>query len=339
MGQTIKLKMQNEKRKTVSEIIKIIKQNNKFLITAHDNLDGDAIGSGLALCFALDRIGKQVKFLLRTPVPSRYNFLPGIKKYITNKIDLKTYKLLFIIDTAGWDQLEDFDSTLLKEHTIINIDHHVDNSISGQINWIDHKASAVGEQVYALLKKIKIPISRDIAACLYTSIITDTGCFQFTNTTQLTHKIAADLIKSGIPITKIYEQIYERMSLSRLNLLRCALSTLKADLHNKIIWLWITQRMFKETRTDRTDVEGFIDYIKAVEGIKIAIIFKESTVKNEIRVTFRSKTPNIRVNEIAHNFNGGGHPAAAGCTVKGRNKEVEEKVLKVVRKAIRNNQA
>lgn len=318
----------------INKIIQIYKQNKRFLITAHDNLDGDSIGSGLALCKALSKSGKHAKFLLKTPIPKRYNFLPGIKKFITNKAVLKKYNILFIIDTAGWDQLEGLNANDFKNYTIINIDHHIDNSNFGNINLVDTHASAVGEQIYALLRKLRIPITKDIAACLYTSIVTDTGCFQFTNTTITTYKMAAELIKCGISVADIYEKIYERISLARLKLLRQALNTVKTDMKNRIIWIWITRDMFKNTGADRTDTEGFIDYLKAVDGVKVAVIFKESGIKNEVRVTFRSKIPEIKANEIAHRFNGGGHPAAAGCTVKGNNKEVEKKVLKAVRETI-----
>ncbi len=319
----------------LNKIITIIHQKKNFLVTSHDNLDGDGFGSGLALCFALEKLGKKVNFLLKTPIPERYRFLPGIEKFTKENIDLKNYDTLISLDTAGWDQLEQLNPEMFSNYTIVNIDHHVDNTQFGLVNWIETKASAVGEQIYVLLRDLKIPISTDIATCLYTSILTDTGCFQFTNTTSETHLVVGDLIRSGISPALIYEQIYERMSLARLNLLKLALSTTKTDLKGKIIWMWITQKMFNETGTNRSDTEGFIDYIKAVDGVKVAFVLKESNTKGEIRVTFRSRVPSIQVNLIAHKFDGGGHPAASGCTIKGTNEEVEKKVVEAVKNEIK----
>jgi phosphoesterase RecJ-like protein len=325
------------KESVLNDIIGHIHKNENFLITAHDNLDGDAFGSGLALCLALEALNKHVKFLLKTNIPERYKFLPGIDKYTTQNVDYKKYSTLFVLDTAGWDQLEKLDPKTFDKFTTINIDHHVDNSRFGHFNWIETKASAVGEQIYILLKDLNVPLTKDISKCLYTSILTDTGCFQFTNTTSETHLVIGDLLVSGISPALIYEQIYEKMPLARLNLLRHALDTVKTDSRGNIIWIWITQKMFKDTETDKSETEGFIDYIKAVNGVKVAIVFKESDVKGEVRVTFRSRVPSIEVNEIAHKFNGGGHPAAAGCTIKGTNKEVEEKVLSTVKKSIKTH--
>jgi phosphoesterase RecJ-like protein len=323
----------------LSKIIDIIQKNKNFLVTAHDNLDGDGFGSGLALCFALEQLGKKAKFLLKTPIPTRYKFLPGVEKFTAENINLKNYDTLVSLDTAGWDQLEQLSPEMFSDYTIVNIDHHVDNTKFGSINWIETKASAVGEQIYVLLRDLKIQITADIATCLYTSILTDTGCFQFTNTTSETHLIIGDLIRSGISPAVIYEQIYERMSLTRLNLLKLALSTVKTDSKGQIIWMWITQKMFSDTGTNRADTEGFIDYIKAVDGVKVAFVLKESNTKGEIRVTFRSRVPSIQVNLIAHRFDGGGHPAASGCTIKGTNEEVEKRVVETVKNEIKSQTA
>lgn len=314
----------------MNKITQIIKKNNKFLVTAHDNLDGDSLGSGLALGLALRYMGKDIRFFLKTPIPDRYRFLPGIANLTANKVDIKKYNTLFVLDTAGWDQMEKLTPGLFKGYTIINIDHHVDNARFGSLNWIDTKASAVGELVYNLLKRLKAPITRDIATCLYTAILTDTGCFQFANTTSRTHRTVASLLQSGISPSIISNRIYERMPLSRLKLLQYALGSLKIGYHNQIIWMWITQEMLKRSGAKKEDTEGFIEYLRATFGIKVAIVFKETTDKNRIRVTFRSKDPRIYVNKIAHGFNGGGHPAASGCTVKGTKEEVEKKVLKAV---------
>lgn len=318
----------------MGQIDKIIKENDKFLITVHDNVDGDSLGSALALGIALRDMGKDIKILLKSPVPERYKFLPGINKLTIDKADIKKYNILFVLDTAGWGQIPGLNPDSFRIYTIVNIDHHVDNKRFGALNWIDRQAGATGEMIYNLLKNIEAPITKNIATCLYTAILTDTGCFQFANTTGATHKIAARLLETGISPSIISNMVYERMPVSRLKLLQKALGSLKTGYRNKIIWMWITQKMLKESGAKREDTEGFIEYLRATAGIKVAIVFKETNVKNRIRITFRSKDQKIHVNKIAHKFNGGGHPAAAGCTIKGTKEEIEKKVLRAVAKAI-----
>jgi phosphoesterase RecJ-like protein len=322
-----KLKMRNKKHKIIERIICEIKNNKSFLIVAHDNLDGDALGAGLALGLALTKLNKNAKFLISSQVPEKYRFLPGIKELAVNSANFIDYDILFSVDTACWEQLSTLKPVFFKKHTIINIDHHVDNALFGKINWVCKDASAAGEQIFELIDTLGI-IDPDIATCLYTSIITDTGSFQYSNTTQETHRIVASLIGKGASPVYISRHIYENIPLARLRLIMCAFSTLKTTHNNQIVWLWITNAMYKKSGAKKEDTEGLIDYLKAIAGVKVAIVFKETLKKNEFRVTFRSKDENILVNNIAHHFNGGGHRAAAGCNVNGTKKETEKKVLR-----------
>lgn len=323
--------------KTIDKIIHTIKKNQNFLIMAHDNLDGDSLGSGLALALALKTLNKKAQILLNESIPAQYKFLSGPAKLIPfTKKTVKTPDVLFVLDTAGWNQVKKAKPVEFNKQTIINIDHHIDNKRFGDINWIDPKASAVGEQIYTLLKRVPVPLTKDIAKCLYTAIVTDTGSFQYANTTAVTHKIISHLLTRGIYPHLISGQIYENIPLSKLRLLQLVLKTLKSTgKDNQIIYFWITRKMLRETHAKQEDTGGFIDYLKAVKGIQIAIVFKENTKPGEIRVNFRSKTQKIFVNEIAHQFGGGGHRAAAGCTVLGSRKEVEKKVLKAVRTTLK----
>ena len=319
------------------KIAGVIAGHRHFLICAHDHMDGDSLGSALALGLALKKMGKSAHILLNTPVPCRYKFLPGIKTLGTVKPNWSKLQVLFALDTAGWGQIAAKLPESFQGNHIINIDHHIDNHRFGSINWINTSASAVGEQIFFLLKSIKVPLTDKIAACLYTSIVTDTGCFQFSNTTSITHQIAAVLFNTGINPAKISTQIYQSTPPERLKLLQSALSTLRYEYSRQIIWMKITRQMFVHAGAAREDAEGFIDELKAVAGTKVALIFKQEPNKKDIRVTFRSKNPRIMVNKIAHLFGGGGHPAAAGCTVTGNIDKVAGKVLhatiKIIRKA------
>ena len=337
--------------KIIDQIINTIKKNQNFLIVAHDNLDGDSIGSELALALAIKSLNKKVQILLNEPIPAQYRFLPGLPKLIVSTKELdkpnsvkdkKIPDVLFVLDTAGWNQIKKIKPVQFNKQTIINIDHHIDNKRFGDINWVDPKASAVGEQIYGLLKRLPVILTKDIAKCLYTAIITDTGSFQYANTTAATHKIISHLLTLGIYPHLISGQIYENISLSRLRLLQLALKRLESTgKDNQIIYTWITRKMLKKAHAKQEDTGGFIDYLKAAKGIKIAIVFKENTKPGEIRVNFRSKDQKIFVNEIAHQFGGGGHPAAAGCTVYGSGKEVKKKVLNAAKTTLKmtNNTA
>lgn len=322
-------------KRITNEIIKTIKNKNSFLILAHNNPDGDATGSCLALAFALAKLKKKVKFLLPYPIPQRYRFLPGLNKFSTSKMPHRKPEAIFILDTAGWQQIEYINPKDFNHIPVINIDHHIDNKRMGNINWIDTKASAVGEQIYQLLKELKTTITKNIATCLYTALVTDSGGFRYSNTTTKTHKIAASLLASGIKPQDICAQLYENIPLCKIKLLQAGLETVKTNLQGQIIWMWITRTMFKQTKTKQEHTEEFIDFLKCIAGVKVAIVFREGKRHNEQRVTFRSRDPLIAVNKIAHNFNGGGHPAASGCTVFGSRQQIEQAVLKEVKKAIR----
>lgn len=323
----------------INKIIDIIRKNNNFVILSHDNLDGDSLGSGLALGFALRSMDKKVKILINEPIPEKYKFLPGINtlvakySFLKNKKNSKT-NVLITLDTAGLNQMGHFNPKQFEKQTIVNIDHHIDNKRFGHINWIDPKASAVGEQIYTLIKNMPSPITTNIAICLYTAILTDTGSFQFSNTTPMTHKIVSNLLNFKVFPRVITKHVYGNIPLSKLKLLNLALDTVKTQ--NQIIWIWVTNKMLNDSNAKPEDIEGFIDKIKSVTNIKVAILFRETQKTREIRVTFRSKNPTIHVNKIAHKFGGGGHKAAAGCTIYGNRKQIENKVLKEVKKRLKH---
>jgi len=318
--------------KKIDKIIDIIKQSKSILITAHNNLDGDAIGSETALGLALKGIGKNVHILLKGQIPSKYKFLPCADNLIISSIPALSDTLI-ILDAAGWNQLTPFRPKNFIGKTIINIDHHIDNQRFGDINWVEPRASAAGELIYYLLKKMPIPLTEDIALCLYIAILTDTGRFQYSNTTATTHRIISTLLSHGVRPYTVSKHIYENIRLSELKLLQISLKTVKVK--HKIIWAWVTKKMFKQAGSKWEDADQFIDYLKSVTDIKVALLFKETKNPGEIHVNFRSKDNKIFVNKIAKQFNGGGHNSAAGCIAKGSRKNVEAKILKAVKAALK----
>jgi len=214
---------------------------------------------------------------------------------------------------------------LLPQKAIINIDHHLTNDRFGQYNWVDPKASASSELIYKLIKRHGLNIGQKRAICLYTGIMTDTGSFRFSNTTPAAHRIAADLIAEGISVDEIFRFVYESLPESRIKLLGLVLSTLQISLDGKTAWIRVTQNMYADTGTTKEDTENFIDYVKSIDTVEIALFFVELK-DGKTKVSFRSKNE-FDVSKIAANFGGGGHQRAAGCTIEASVDETEKIVV------------
>lgn len=318
----------------LKKIAKVIRENKSFFITSHIRPDGDSIGSQLALKRILEKLEKEVTIANHDPVPEIYNFLPGRESIKQELPKNREFDVTFVLDSPQPSRLESTAETIRKAKVIINIDHHLGNKGFGEYNYIDTKASAVGEEIYELTKVMGFKIDRKIALCLYVGILTDTGSFRQSNTTPRTHEIAAHLMKIGnLKPAQITHQVYETQLPSAIKLLSITLDTLERSQDGRIAWMTVTDQMFKETGTATAETENFINYVRSVKGSEVAILFTEMT-KNEIKVSFRSKS-STDVNNIAKTFGGGGHLRAAACTIKGNLKEVKKKVLAEVEKQLR----
>jgi len=319
--------------RSISEIIGIINKYDSFLITSHINPDGDAIGSQFALKSLLEQKKKRVTVVNAEPVPSAYGFLgkwicPGELK---QKPD---FEVAIILDSSNLSRLPEVVLSLLLDKILVNIDHHISNEKFGRLNWVDPEASAVGEMIYRLYGKMDCKISRDGALALYVAILTDTGLFRYTNTDSTTHDIASELLKIGIDPHWVAERIYGVNTLASMKLLALALSTIKVSDNGRIGWLCVRSDMLKKTGASFQDTGDFVNYARSIRGLEVAIFFSETETKDEIKISFRSKGK-TDVNAIAKNFQGGGHPQASGCRIKGKLDEVIPMVIAEVQKALR----
>lgn len=317
----------------INEIIGVINKYDSFLIASHINPDGDAIGSQFALKYLLEHKKKKAIVVNFEPVPFAYSFLgkwmcPGELKSKPN------FEVAIILDSAGIKRLGETVLPLLSDKILINIDHHVSNERFGQINWIDSEASATGEMIYHLYKKMDCKISKDGALALYVAILTDTGLFRYTNTDSTTHDIASDLLKIGIDPHWVAERIYGVNSLASMKLLALALSTIEVSDDGRIGWLYVRSDMLKKTGASFRDTKDFVNHVRSIRGLEVAIFFSETETKDEIKLSLRSKGE-TDVNVIAKNFQGGGHPQASGCRIKGKLDEVILMVIAEVQKALR----
>ena len=320
----------NELRK----IAEVIRGNKGFFITSHISPDGDSIGSQLALKRILERLGKEVTIANHDPVPKIYDFLSGRESIKQELPKNRKFNVVFVLDSPELSRLGSTAEIIKKANIIINIDHHLGNEGFGKYNYVDTKASAVGEEIYELTKVMGFKIDREIALCLYVGILTDTGSFRQSNTTSRSHEIVADLMKIGdLKPAQITHQVYETQLPSAIKLLSMTLDTLERSEDGQVAWMIITDKMFKITGTTKAETENFINYVRSVKGSKVAILFTE-LAKYEVKVSFRSKS-GADVNKIAKTFGGGGHLHASACTIKGNLEEVKEKVLAEVEKQLK----
>ena len=319
------MKFPDKNRKIIDRIIRQIACHKRFLITTHVYPDGDAIGSQIALYILLKRMGKEVELINAFPLPARYKFLPN-SRLIKHNATLSYSELAFVLDVGSKGRLGNMRDHINNIKTVINIDHHQGNDRFGIINWIDSHMSSVGEQIFYLYKYMKLEIMKPEAICLYTAIVTDTGSFQYSNTSVETHLVVSELLETGIDHTEICNQIYKNIPASKLKLLHLALETLRFDAKGKIGYMFITSDMYSKACATEEDSEGIVEYSRNVKGVEVGILFKQHA-RGNIKISFRSRSK-VDVMEIASKFGGGGHHNAAACTIKGELGSVLKNVVK-----------
>jgi phosphoesterase RecJ-like protein len=298
-----------------------------IMLTTHRNPDGDGIGSGLALMNKLVKMGKKVDFITRDPLPSIYRFLPMSEKIQQLSEVNKKYDLIVFLECPDSDRCGRIIDYKKYGKIIVNVDHHLGNEMYGHINIVDPKAAAVGLQLYRFMKHSGWKIDKDTAECLYSAIITDTGSFNYSNTTPAVHEAVADLLRSGAKPAYISSEVYSTSRQSAA-LLCGMLSRMK--IQNGIGWSVLTRQMFKKTGAADSETDNFINSMRSIRDVKIAILFKEFGPQT-VKASFRSKT-GLDVNRIASYFDGGGHKYAAGCVIRKPLKQAIAAVLAVVRK-------
>ncbi|MEI7904493.1 MAG: bifunctional oligoribonuclease/PAP phosphatase NrnA [Candidatus Firestonebacteria bacterium] len=315
------------KNNRIEDIVRIFRSRDNFLLSTHVHPDGDGVGAELALAMGLRQLKKNVTIVNNDPFPQNYSFLLVgglLKEKVPKHGNFEVGVSLECSDPDRLGRLKDVFETL---GTIVNIDHHPSNEYFGDYNYVQTEACAVGEQIYDILKRLRIKIDKRIAECIYTSILTDTGSFSYSNTTVRTHEIIVELLGYGVNPTEVYQNVYEASSVGKVILLGKILGTLELSLDKKIAWVSLTRKMFADTETDYEDAEGMINYARSIKSVEAAISFTE--LKNgKIKVSFRSKSDKVDVNLIAAFFGGGGHTRASGCVVDDNMKNTQEKVIR-----------
>jgi len=280
------------------------------LISSHARPDGDAIGSMLACGMMLEQMGKHIRLVLSDPVPLIYRWLPCAElidrsEWIDRPHDLA---LLLECDSIERSRLRGLDAA-----RVVNIDHHASGRPFAAINWIDPTASAVAEMVYELCLDAGVRVTADMATCLYTALLTDTGSFCYEGTGLHTLKLAAELVELGARPTRIAREVYFSNPLPKMVLLGAALSNLRVD--GRLAWLTVTQNDMKRSGAAEEDCEGIVNYAIAIAGVEAAVLLRELP-DGQVRLSLRSKGK-ANVAQVAEAFGGGGHARASGCTLPG----------------------
>ena len=313
----------------LSQVVELIENKQKFGITTHIKPDGDGVGSSLGLCWLLQSLGKSAEVIVHGEVPPAYRSLPGAEKIrAVDAID-DEYDAVFVIECSD---LERPGIKGLDDVFTVNIDHHATSAHFGTINWIDSTASAVGEMIYNLCKAIGGRITREIAECVYMALVTDTGSFHFSNTTDRTLKVASELVKAGVKPAEVSEAVYNNYPWSRIELMRQVLGTVRRDESGKVASMRQTLKMREIAGAVDGDNNGFVNIPLAAREI-LAVVYMREVGKDEYRVSLRSKG-DINVAKVAEKFGGGGHRNAAGLRVDGNWDEKENELVTAVKDAV-----
>jgi bifunctional oligoribonuclease and PAP phosphatase NrnA len=308
----------------VREVLKHIEQRERFVLTSHARPDGDAVGSSLACCEVLRRMGKQAEVVLRDGVPRVYQQLPFAGNVIQSERVNGGYEAVILLEC---DSIQRTRLEGLEGRFLINIDHHKSGRNFADVNWIDPTAVATAEMVYKLAREAGVKISPEIATCLYTAVLTDTGAFMFEGTNQHTFELARELVLAGADPARCARPIYFGHSTAKMRLLGSALSVLQRE--GPLAWIWVTQAQMDQTGAKEEDCEGLVNYALAIGDVEVAVFFRELP-DGRFRVSLRSKG-RLDVGHIAEVFGGGGHACASGCSVDGPLHAAVESVLGKIR--------
>jgi len=308
------------------EIVSVINSCRNFLITSHIRLDGDAIGSELAMYHTLRNLGKEAVVYNQDETPEIYKFLPG-SEFIVNTLEsLEKFDVVFVLDCSKIDRIGNEShrvSAAVKK--MINIDHHISNGGFCDISLIDSEASSTGEILYRLLEKMGVALTENIATNLYTAILTDTGSFRYSNTGRDTFTIAGTLVEKGADPQLIAQRIYEMNPPAKIKLLTKVLETFESDWDEKISSIVVTRKMIEEAGALPEHTEGFVDFARSIEGVEVAVFYNEMS-ENNFRISLRSKG-RINVERVARKFGGGGHANASACMIEGNIDTVKRRIV------------
>jgi phosphoesterase RecJ-like protein len=311
-------------RGDLSAVCRVFAEKSRFLIACHENPEGDAIGSELALALALRRMGKKATVLNADPVPGNLLFLPGADTVLF-EADGSEYEVAVVVDCGATERTGRVAPELSKCPVLVNIDHHRTNGDRGELSLVDPDAAATGLLIHRILDAMGYDIDPDVAVNIYVAVLTDTGSFHYSSSSPEAFAVAGEMVRRGVDPWAVAEKVYETQSAGRLRLLGRVLASLEVAPGGEVASITTMLSDLEEFSSGKDALEGFINYPRSIVGVEVAVSFREER-GGVFRVSFRSKG-RVDVSAVATRFGGGGHRNAAGCTVPGTLPEVKRKVF------------
>jgi len=320
----------------MDQIIYQLNNSHKIFITTHINPDGDAIGSLIATGLLLDSMQKKVWLYNESPIPAVYRFLPAVDRIKNFYEDGCPYDTAIVLDCGDKGRIGDAVSMVEKIPVVINIDHHITNDRFGDLQLVDPSACATAEIIWKLIQQMGVTIDQAMATCIYTGVLTDTGSFRFSNTNEAAFTIGKEMTACGVSPFNVAQHVYGTYSLGRIKLLNLALDSIEIDFSGKLSMMTVTRDMLAETGTESADVDGFINYARSIEDVRIAALIQEenenghhaSKHRQQLHVSLRSDG-SVNVAEIAKAFGGGGHFTAAGFEVESTLSDIKKDLKRI----------
>lgn len=316
----------------IAETRDALLEGSHFLLLSHQNPDGDAIGSSLALAAGLAAAGKSCQLVNVDGVPANLRWLPLAEQFRLCP-EVGAERDVVVLLDCGSASRTGLDPTLFdRARKVVNIDHHPGNPDFGHVNLVDPAACATAELVWEVLEAAAVPLGYEAAVAVYTAVLTDTGSFRFSNATAEAFDLASRMVAKGVEPSFVARMVYDQQPVGRLRLLSRVLDTLELSPSDRAACLTVTHAMFHETNTGAEDVEGFVNHPRSVSGVEVGLLLREEGPDRH-RVALRSKGT-VDVSLIAREFGGGGHRNAAGATISGTAIEIRNMLFHRVERAL-----
>ncbi|MFD2371344.1 bifunctional oligoribonuclease/PAP phosphatase NrnA [Brevibacillus sp. GCM10020057] len=324
----------NPNLNALQEAVRFMHARDRFLVLSHVNPDGDATGSALAVAMMLEQLGKEYMVVNEGETPEKFHFLPRfnrLRNLSKNPLD-ETFEAVIAVDCADESRMGDVRSLFASGAVLLNIDHHPTNDGFGTVNLIRTDAAATAEILYDVAVAAGLTFNEELALCIYTGLLTDTGGFRYSNTSPHVMEIASQLLRYGVKPAEVAERCLEEITLAHIKILRLALQSLELSHRNLVASLTVRLDDFAQAGATREDAGGLVNYCRNIEGVEVGVSFVESEA-DVVKVSMRARD-RVDVSAIAKELGGGGHAKAAGCTIRGSLQEAKEKLRLALDRAL-----